>query len=242
LSEKAVDVKILAFADLHGNFDALQALQAVESKPDAVLFLGDIVGYGPEPQPCLAWIRSNATHAVRGNHDEATARDVPSRCPPDLADLAEATKAYTRRMLNESDLDYLGSLPLEETVSLGGVRFYLTHAAPSDNLAKPLPLTDHKESELAAEIAHLEADVVFLGHTHVPEIRQVGGTVLVNPGSLGQPRHGTASPTYAVWEDGELQIRHIHYDLSPVLRKLSLLPLDPDHIARLQAIIQTALV
>jgi len=235
-------VKILAFADSHGNFDALQALQAVESKPDAVFFLGDIVGYGPEPQPCLAWIKSNATHAVRGDHDEAAARDVSSHCPSDLQGLSEATKAYARRMLAASDLDYLGSLPLEETVSFGGLRFYLTHAAPSDNLAKPLPLTDHKESELAAEIAHLEADVVFLGHTHVPEIRQVGRTVLINPGSLGQPRHGTASPTYAVWEDGELQIRHIHYDLSPVLRKLSLLPLDPDHIARLQAIIQTALV
>jgi putative phosphoesterase len=234
-------MKILAFSDLHGNFDALQALQAVESKPDAVLFLGDIVGYGPEPQPCLAWIRSNATHAVRGNHDEAAGRDAPSRCPPELADLSEATRAYTRRMLNEADLDYLGSLPLEETVELGGTTFYLTHAAPSDNLAKPLPLTALKEKELAEEIAHLEADVVFLGHTHVPEIRQVGETVLVNPGSLGQPRHGTPSPTYAVWEDGELQIRHIHYELSPVLRKLSLLPLDPEHILRLQAIIQTAL-
>ncbi len=235
-------MKILVFSDLHGNFDALLALQAVESKPDAVLFLGDIVGYGPEPQLCLGWIRSNSTYAVRGNHDEAAARDVPSRCPPDLEDLAEATKAYTRRMLNQVDLDYLGSLPLEETVSLGGVRFYLTHAAPSDNLAKPLPLMDHKESELAAEIAHLETDVVFLGHTHVPEIRQVGQTVLVNPGSLGQPRHGTPDPTYAVWENGELQIRHIHYDPSPVLRKLSLLPLGSEHVARLQAIIQKALI
>ena len=93
----------------------------------------------------------------------------------------------------------------------------------------------------AEEIAHLEAEVMFLGHTHVPAIRQMGRTVLVNPGSLGQPRHGTPSPTYAVWEDGELQIRHIHFDPSPVLQKLSLLPLDPEHITRLQTIIRTAL-
>lgn len=234
-------MKILVLSDLHGNFDALQALQAVESKPDVVLSLGDIVGYGPEPRHCLSWIRSNATHAVRGDHDEAVAKDIPSRCPPELTDLSEATKVYTRRMLNEADLDYLSNLPLEERVNLGGTRFYLTHAAPSDNLGKPLPLTTLKEKELAEEIAHLDAEVVFLGHTHVPAVRQVGETVLVNPGSLGQPRHGTPSATYAVWEDGELQIRHIHCDLSPVLRKLSLLPLDPEHVAQLQIIIQKAL-
>ena len=234
-------MKILVFSDLHGNFDALQALQAVESKPDAVLFLGDIVGYGPEPKHCLSWISSNATHAVRGDHDEAVARDVPSRCPPELEDLAEATRAYSQRMLSEADLDYLGNLPLEETVTFEGTRFYLAHAAPSDNLGKPLPLTAVKEKELAEEIAHLDAEVVFLGHTHVPAIRQVGETILVNPGSLGQPRHGTPSPTYAAWEDGQLQIRHIHYDLSPVLQKLSLLPLDPEYVAHLQTIIQEAL-
>ena len=85
-------MKVLAFSDLHGNYDALQALQAVESRPDVVLFLGDIVGYGPEPQPCLSWIRSNATHAVRGDHDEAAARDVPCWCPRELTEVSEVTK------------------------------------------------------------------------------------------------------------------------------------------------------
>ena len=229
------------FSDLHGNFDALQALQTVESKPDVILFLGDIVGYGPEPQPCLSWIRSNATHAVRGNHDEAAAKDIPSRCPSELEAWSDADTEYARRMLSEADIDYLASLPLEQAIDVAGTSFYLTHAAPSDNLYKPLPLTAVKETELAEEIAHLDADVVLLGHTHVPAIRQVGTTVLVNPGSLGQPRHGTPSPTYAVWEDGELQIRHIHYSLSPVLRKLSLLPLAPDHVTHLQGIIQEGL-
>ncbi len=235
-------MKILVFSDLHGNFDALQALQAVESKPDAILFAGDIVGYGPEPKLCLSWISANATCVVRGDHDEGVANDVPSRCPPELQDLSQATGAYTRRMLNQADLDYLRGLALEQTVDLGGARFYLTHAAPSDNLGKALDLTALKQKQLAEEIAGLDADIVFLGHTHVPAIRQVDGIVLVNPGSLGQPRHGTPSPTYAVWEDGELQIRHIHYDLSPLLRKLSLLPLDPDHVGRLQSIIKEALV
>jgi putative phosphoesterase len=235
-------VKVLICADLHGNFDALQALQTVESKPDVILFLGDIVGYGPEPQPCLSWIRSNATHAVRGNHDQAVARDVACRCPPELEIWSEADRAYARMMLMEGDFQYLGDLPLELKVDLEGISFYLTHAAPSDNLGKALPLTEVKDKDLGEEIARLEADVVLLGHTHVPAIRQLGGTVLVNPGSLGQPRHGTPSPTYAVWQDGEIQIRHIHYDVSPVVQKLSLLPLMPKHIAQLQNIMREGLL
>lgn len=235
-------MKVLIFADLHGNFDALRALQAVESKPDAILFLGDIVGYGPEPQPCLSWIRSNATHAVRGDHDEAAARDVRCQCPAELEVWSEADRAYARMMLREDDLDYLGALPLELTHDLGGISFYVTHAAPSDSLGKPLHLTEVKDKELSEEIAQLDADVVLLGHTHVPAIRQLGSTVLVNPGSLGQPRHGTPSPTYAVWQDGEIQIRHIHYDVSPVVHKLSLLPLAPEYIAQLQTIMQEGLV
>ena len=235
-------MKILIFADLHGNFDALQALQTVESKPDVVLFLGDIVGYGPEPQPCLSWIRSNATYAVRGNHDQAAVRDVACRCPPELEVWAEADRAYARMMLMEGDLQYLGDLPLELKVDLEGISFYLTHAAPSDNLGKALPLTEVKDKDLGEEIARLEAGVILLGHTHVPAIRQLGGTVLVNPGSLGQPRHGTPSPTYAVWQDGEIQIRHIHYDVSPVVQKLSLLPLAPEHIAQLQNIMREGLL
>ncbi len=235
-------MKVLIFGDLHGNFDALQALQAVESKPDVVLFLGDIVGYGPEPQPCLSWIRSNATHAVRGDHDDSAARDVPCRCPTELEVWSEADRAYARMMLREDDLDYLGDLPLEVTYDVEGISFYFTHAAPSDSLGKPLPLTEVKDKELAEEIARLDADVVLLGHTHVPAIRQLGSTVLVNPGSLGQPWYGTPSPTYAVWQDGEIQIRHIHYDVSPVVHKLSLLPLAPEHIAQLQRIMREGLV
>jgi protein phosphatase len=145
-------------------------------------------------------------------------------------------------MLMEGDLQYLGDLPLELKVDLEGISFYLTHAAPSDNLGKALPLTEVKDKDLGEEIARLEADVVLLGHTHIPAIRRLGSTVLVNPGSLGQPRHGTPSPTYAVWQDGEIQIRHIHYDVSPVVQKLSLLPLAPEHIAQLQNVMREGLL
>jgi hypothetical protein len=67
------------------------------------------------------------------------------------------------------------------------------------------------EDKLRAEMEGVDADVIPLGHTHIPTIRRVGNVHIVNPGSLGQPRHGLPSATYAVWEDGHLQIKHIDY-------------------------------
>ncbi|HEX9077606.1 MAG TPA: metallophosphoesterase family protein, partial [Anaerolineae bacterium] len=58
-------MRILIFSDLHSNLEALVALHAVEKPPDALFFLGDMVGYGPDPAACLGWVRAHATHAVR---------------------------------------------------------------------------------------------------------------------------------------------------------------------------------
>jgi len=84
----------------------------------------------------------------------------------------------------------------------------------------------------------MDADVVLLGHTHMPALRMVGDTLIVNPGSLGQPRYGTPDATYAVWEDGNVRIQHLHYPHAVTRRKLSLLPLDPEHVIRLQGILE----
>jgi protein phosphatase len=69
----------------------------------------------------------------------------------------------------------------------------------------------------------------------------VGDTLFLNPGSLGQPRYGTPDPTYAVWDDGRVQIQHLHYDPEPVCRKLALQPLDPEVVARLAGVLRTGL-
>jgi predicted phosphodiesterase len=90
-----------------------------------------------------------------------------------------------------------------------------------------------------------QADVVLVGHTHIPAIRRVGRETgdgrtryVVNPGSLGQPRYGVPDATYAVWEDGQLQIHHLHYPHERTAQKLGLLPLDPDMVDILQGILE----
>ena len=68
-------MKLLIVSDLHGNWAALEAVLAAEPQHDAVVFCGDVVDYGPQPVECLRWLRANAKHAVRGNHDNARPRD-----------------------------------------------------------------------------------------------------------------------------------------------------------------------
>jgi putative phosphoesterase len=234
-------MKIIIFSDLHANWEALSALQSAESQPDAILFLGDVVNFGPDPQRCLDWVRSNVTAAVRGNHDQAVAFGGDAGVNPALLEEFRVMRDYTQSVLSSADRAWLGSLLLSQTLHLDGKDFHLVHAMPSDPLTKRLSLVTARQDDLESELDRLSPrpDVLLVGHTHLPGMRKVGDTHIVNPGSLGQPRNGIPDATYAVWRDGELQIHHLHYDHDTTQRKLMMLPLDPDVVDRLQEILET---
>ncbi|MEO1997136.1 MAG: metallophosphoesterase family protein, partial [Planctomycetaceae bacterium] len=82
-------MKILVVADIHSNW---RALEAIDEQFDACLFLGDLVDYGTEPAPCVEWVRSQATHAIRGNHDHAVAQRIPARGGQGFKALTAATR------------------------------------------------------------------------------------------------------------------------------------------------------
>lgn len=222
-------MRILIFSDLHANLEGLLALQQAEKKPDALLFLGDAVGYGPDPTACVEWLRQNVTFAVQGDHDRAAGSGAECESPVDWRALAEATCAVARTTLPSADRDYLAALPPTRTVELGGVRFCLNHRVADEASA----LTA-SEQIWQPRLDSSRADILLFGHTHVPLLRRVGKSWVVNPGSLGQPRHGLPSITYAVWNDGDLRIQHIDYDPRRTIQKLGLLPLDPDDLLRLR--------
>lgn len=231
-------MRIIIFSDLHANLEALASLLSAEKKPDAYFFLGDVVGYGPDPGMCLAWMRSNVKYAVRGDHDHATANHAEFVLPPEERELALATRDHTLRQLRPADLTYLALLPTTARVEMGGAKFFLVHAKPSDPLTHGIDIAVAAENTLRAEMHNIDADVIFVGHTHIPAIRRIGNTHFVNPGSLGQPCHGLPSATYAVWDDGHLQIHHIDYDPQPTIGKLALMSLDPDAQERLAEILE----
>lgn len=233
--------RIIIFGDLHANWEALIALQRAERHPDAVLCLGDSVGYGPDPKLCLDSIRAKATHLIRGWHDVAVGSSTSSGAGLIRSDddLLEASWAHTRSVLSAEDRDYLASLPEELTVEVGGTRFHLARLAPDNIETETRMLITMPQARLRELFGDIQADVVLLGGTHVPAMRQVDDRLIVCPGSLGLPRYGVPDPTFAVWQDGRLQVHHLHYHPQDTIRKLSLLPLGPEHVLRLQSILQT---
>jgi predicted phosphodiesterase len=119
------------------------------------------------------------------------------------------------------------------------VRFHLTRLLPDDLETETQMLITTPQVRLREHFGHLEADVILLGGPHVPAMRQIDDKLIICPGSLGQPRYGVSDPTFAVWHKGRAQIHHLHYEPHTTARKLSLLPLAPEHRLRLQSILQT---
>jgi putative phosphoesterase len=207
-------MKILLLADIHANWPALQAI----TEPcDVCLVLGDLVDYGLEPGPCIAWVRQRAAHVVRGNHDHGAAQDVRIAGRTGFRYLTAATRPLTRQRLTAEERRYLASLPLTRMVTLNETRFLLVHATPRDPLDEFAPAdVDFWGRRLAA----VEADVICVGHTHQPYVLEVGDKLVINPGSVGQPRDGDPRPCYAIIEDHRVELKRIEYPVEDAVRTI----------------------
>jgi putative phosphoesterase len=227
-------MRILIISDVHGNWDALRAVLGVPH--DAIMFLGDAVHFGPQPHECIQALRERATWSVCGNHDHGAAFDVDCRAFGAWQSWDEATRAYTAEQLTADDLGHLRRLPIIQKVAVDETTFSLVHAAPTDPLYRYLP-PEAPDDELIPELTLADADIMLVGHTHVPMKRQLRQRVIVNPGSVGLPRLGSGAQ-YAVWEDGEISLRSVSYDVSATVAQLRMLRLPADVFAGLAAVLE----
>ena len=230
-------MRILVVSDLHGNWPALEAVAAVPH--DAVVCLGDIVGYGPQPGECLRWLRANRAEIVQGNHDRALADDVPPGCRPDFEWLAEATRHIARCQLTDDETAFLRSLPRTRKLVLDGKRVVLLHAAPEDPLYSYIGPDPGKWRTALAEV---EADFVLVGHTHLPFHFQFGDLHVLNPGSLGQPKDGDPRAAYAVIEDGAPRLERASYPVERTIEGLDAAEIGPAAAEVLAELLRTGRV
>jgi len=203
-------MKLLVVSDIHANWPALQAIQ---EPADAIVCLEDVVSYGPFPQECVAWVRERAAYVIRGNHDTALSYQTDPRVAPAKQALALATLEAHRRLLSEADVRWLHDLGTAAHFHFDGCRYTIVHAAPSDHLFNYRITPALGEEALKKEMAGVRADLVLLGHTHLPMQRAVNGTVVLNPGSVGQSLDGDPRASYAIIQDGVATIRRVEYDI-----------------------------
>lgn len=241
-------MRCLIVSDIHGNFAAFDAVLQAAPGYDQVWCLGDIVGYGPEPRECIQRLRNLPFVAVAGNHDWAVANRV------DLNDFnADAQEAahWTHSQLHPSDLEWLSHLP--ERLVLDG--FTLVHGSPRH------PIWEYilQPSIARASFAYFDTPFCLVGHTHVPIMYALtegregircrthvppqdaplpltdAPRMIVNPGSVGQPRDGNPLAAYAIL-DTEAQTLSFHrqsYAVEETQRKMDAHHLPTRLIARL---------
>jgi len=219
-------MRILILSDIHANWTALQAVHRQEPEFDACLVLGDLVEFGPQPREVIHWVRQHATHVIRGNHDHAVAQFIRSRREQlPWHQLRNRMRDYHWQILEAEELSWLGRLPLRVSCRLDGKRFHLVHASPRDPLHEYVP--DHS-AVWQKRLEDVQADLVCVGHTHRPLLLNVGAIQVLNPGSVGQPRDGLLSASYAVLDAGRIQLKRVEYDLEEMLAAYEQTGIDSD--------------
>lgn len=224
--------RIAVVSDVHSNLQALTAvLERIDALAvDALYCLGDVVGYGARPSECLELVRSRATGVVQGNHDALIA-DASLQLDFNVYSLAAV--AHNRGRLSAAQLEWLGALP---TSLRPDSRLQFVHGAPGDRDRYLVFLDDLNEVSAAL----LEDDgpgVCFFGHTH-HQVLYDGQTllrpqpgpvavdparrILVNPGSVGQPRDGDSRAAFAVWERdaARMTFHRVAYDVEGARRDI----------------------
>jgi len=205
-------MRLGVLSDVHGNRIALEAVLSDMPTVDRLVCAGDVVGYNPWPADCVAAMRERSIPTVMGNHDRAVAGDTPFR----FNSMAAAGVDYARERLDDDALAWLADLPPTRTVADGRVK--LVHGHPDDPDRYTYP------EEFSARMLDGE-DLLVTGHTHVQGHRTFDEGVVMNPGSVGQPRDGDPDAAYTVvtLEEGSgrdavrVEERRVGYDVEAVV-------------------------
>lgn len=227
-------MKVLVIADVHGNLEALESVLA--DPHDALICLGDIVGYGPDPGACVRRIMGESPIIVRGNHDHALATGAVPGCLPSFHWLAQATARLAAAQLSETEKAGLADLPLRASEMVDGSLYHLVHATPTDPMHRYL---DSSSDGWARELRDIDPGTLLVGHTHLQFRHHVAGHTILNPGSVGQPRHGDARAAYIVIEDGNFSFCRVIYPVERTVAKLERSGIEPAAAAVLGQLLRT---
>lgn len=190
-------------SDIHGNAVAFEAVLEDMGTVDALVCAGDVVGYGPSPGRCVEIICEMDIPTVEGNHDRAVARNQPY----------DSGDQYARQALSEDKLAWLAELPRELLRFDARLKLIHDHPDGRDRYTHP---AEFNPGLLRGE------DVLVLGHTHIQHAEVFDEGIVVNPGSVGQPRDGDPKAAYAVVDltESTVDCRRVQYDIELVQQRI----------------------
>lgn len=231
-------MRYLILSDIHANLTALDAaLAAAKNRWHKAACLGDLVGYGPEPNEVIERVRSIGAVTIRGNHDKAVSGLVDAE---DFNPLARSVTLWTREKLLPANLEYLANLP-HGPITMDGLS--IIHGSVHDEDEYVFGPTQALEGLLDSP-----SPVTFFGHTHIqggftlrddqvsvqylkPAENNLfttmaienGTSYLLNPGSIGQPRDGDPRAAFAIadLENQSVEFWRVPYDIEAVQNRMT---------------------
>ena len=197
--------RLIVVSDIHSNHTALKQVLEDAGDFDAAICAGDIIGYGPEPRECIDTLKLHDFKCVKGNHDQAAVTADTTRLNP----LAAEALTINRSLLEPKHMSWLGRLGANLTYDHANVKISVFHGSPqfpTDEYVYPSEAQRRAEEFLGAT----GADLLVLGHTHIPFVHLLEGRALMNPGSVGQPRDGDPRASYAIVDitEGGVEVSH----------------------------------
>lgn len=220
-------MRIAFISDVHANLLALEAVlkDIAERDVDAVYCLGDIVGYGPDPDEVVRAISKYP--CVMGNYDDAVGHERSScGCeykPGRESEVGDISLNWTIENTEVETKQFLKKLPKRLNIEVEGVRILLVHASPLDELYEYVtPKTPPERFKTLAN--SFEEDIVVSGHTHLPMVRYCSGKLFLNCGSVGRPKDGDSRACYLLLNIDEGVVSHefvrVKYDVKSVCEKI----------------------
>ncbi len=224
-------MQFIIISDVHGNLEALDAvLREVKNRYTGdILFLGDSVGYGPDPEECIRILRRESRLLLAGNHDRAvTGKTDISYFNP----YARSAIEWTQEVLSNEEKRYLDSLPLVERLSDSDL--FLVHSTPKEPEQWHYLMTTW---DAHINFQFFTERICLIGHSHYPFVAEMnpngkisiykdhtefkdGCRYIINVGSVGQPRDGNPDASYAVLDDDRIEIKRSSYDIVSTQKKM----------------------
>ena len=202
-------------ADVHSNSVALKAvLSAMDDMGvEKILHAGDIIGYNPYPDETVELFKKNSIVTILGNHDRALISGDTSGFNP----YAAASLKWTRSTLSPENFSYITALKERESLLIDKTRVLLAHGSPRD--ADEYIFPGNATPQLLEAV---KGGVLVLGHTHIQFKKEYPEGMIVNPGSVGQPRDEDPSAAFAVLDaiSGEIKLRRASYDIEKLIEDL----------------------
>jgi putative phosphoesterase len=237
------DERVAVITDIHANLAALEAtLQWIDEEGIQRIYCGgDLVGYGAYPNEVCALIEARAIPTIYGNYDYAIARDLDdcgcAYVTEHDRELGQLSVAWTLEHTDPAAKDFMRTLPFDLRFEVGDTSVHLVHGSPRKVNEY---LFEDKPASLYERLAGAEdADALVFGHTHKPWIREHGGVLFVNCGSVGKPKDGDPRAGFAILGDSggrlDVTIQRVDYDAETAARDVAAAGLPSEYADKLLA-------